>query len=256
MQTETGKLGLEKHKIQKGFGLVVVNEKFPALSESCNFATVVDKKNIKEFCESANIETDPDLQTNDLKRDEMKQLFNTISKKDFSSYDAFICFISSHGNKDGIAGTDGEFITKDDIIEPFKKCKTLEGKPKLFFIDSCRGEKEDTGDRQAKVVANYAHPSPPFEADILVAFSTVDGYLSYKTKGLGSEFITKLTKVLNKHAHSMNLTDMLTIVNNEVSKQRQTNGRKQMPSFTSTLRKAVYFDVPESIESPSSSQEP
>ena len=239
MQTETGKLGLEKHRIRKGFGLVVVNE---------NGASVVDKKIIKEFCESANIETD--LRTNGLKADEMKQLFKTISKKDFSSYDAFICFVSSHGRNDGIVGIDKEKVTTDEITQPFKKCKTLEGKPKLFFIDSCRGGKEDTGDRQAKVVPD---PSPPFEADILVAFSSSDGYLSYKTEKLGSWFITELTKVLNKHAHNMSLTDMLTIVNNEVSKK---DGSKQMPSFTSTLRKAVYFDVPESIESPLSSQEP
>ena len=258
--TETGKFEPEKHKIQKGFGLVVVNEKF---CDSSKFENLVsangDKKNVEEFCQSANIEivNDPNLSTHDLKANEMEDLFNTISKKDFSSYDAFICFISSHGIYEGICGIDGKAIPKDKILQPFKNCDDLADKPKLFFINSCRGGKKDTGVPQSKAVADHAHPIiHPFEADILVAFSSVDGYTSYEKDelGSGSVFITELTKVFKKHAHNMNLTDMLTIVSKKISEGKfqlandeslSPEEYKQVPSFSSTLRKAVYFDVSE-----------
>ena len=252
------KFELEKHKIQKGFGLVVVNKEFCVSSEFENLASAdADKKNIDEFCKSANIETvsNTSLPTHDLRANEMELLFNTISEQDFSSYDAFICFISSHGSSEGICGIDGKAIPTDKILQPFKNCASLVGKPKLFFIDSCRGKKEDTGVRQNKVVADYAHPIiHPFEADILVAFSTVDRYVSHGEEKLGSEFITKLTEVFKKHAHNMNLTDMLTIVSKKVSEENvqlvddksvPPIEYKQMPCFSSTLREAVFFDVPE-----------
>ena len=255
LTTEMRKFELEKHKIQKGFGLVVVNKEFCVSSKFENLASAdTDKKNIEEFCKSANIETvgNTSLPTHDLKADEMKHLFNTISKKDFSCYDAFICFISSHGTSEGIDGIDGKPISENEILEPFKNCASLEGKPKLFFIQSCGGEKEDTGVRQSKVVADHAHSIfPPFEADVLVAVSSVDGYRSYRSKESGSVFITELTKVFNKHAHNMNLTDMLTIVSKTISEENfqlpydKSVQYKQVPCFSSTLRKAIYFDVPE-----------
>ena len=261
--TETGKFEPEKHKIKNGFGLIVVNENFCESSKLQNLPNVnVDKKNAEEFCQSANIKVfnDPNLKTRDLKADEMKDLFETICSQrafDFSSNDAFICFISSHGNKDGICGTDKKAIPEDKILKPFKDCASLKGKPKLFFINSCRGDKKDTGVRDDKVVADHAHPIiHPFEADILVAHSSVDDYRSYGDVGLdsGSWFITELTKVFKKHAHNMNLTDMLTIVCEKVSEKKAQLANdesvppkeyQQVPSFSSTLRKAVYF-VPES----------
>ena len=247
MATKTGNFEPEKYKIQKGFGLVVVNEKFYKPRYDRKGADV-DKKNIEEFCKSANITVnDTNLSTHDLTGSDMKKLFKDISGRDFSPYDAFICFISSHGSSEGIYGVDEDKICEDDVIQLFKKCNTLAGKPKLFFIHRCAGKKRDPGVSQ--VVADHApHIIVPFESDVLIASSSVDGYESYRHTEQGSWFITLLTKVFKKHAHNMNLTDMLTIVNNEVSKKEHKDGSKQMPCFSSTLRKTVYFDIPKSLE--------
>ena len=247
--TETGKIELEKHEIKKGFGLIVVNKEFCVSSGFKNrVGADADIKNTAEFCKIAKIET---LSDHNLKASKMEKLFNTISETDFSSYDAFICFISSHGNFEGICGTDGKAIPRDKILKPFKNCTSLEGKPKLFFFQSCGGDKKDTVVRHDKVEADHAnHIVHPFEADILVASSSVKGYTSYRYEKSGSVFITELTKVFKKYAHNMNLTDMLTIVNNEVSGKNiqvanDESDHHQVPSFSSTLRKAVCFDVPE-----------
>jgi len=44
--------------------------------------------------------------------------------------------VLSHGDEGQVFGTDGEIqITK--LVEPLKRCQSLHGKPKLFFIQVC-----------------------------------------------------------------------------------------------------------------------
>lgn len=53
----------------------------------------------------------------------------------------FVCCIMSHGNMGSIYGSDTKPLGIKDIIDLFKEinCKALAGKPKLFFIQACRG---------------------------------------------------------------------------------------------------------------------
>ena len=58
--------------------------------------------------------------------------------------DSFICYISSHGCEDGVCGVDDECVTVDElskILEP-DVCPQLKDKPKIFFVQACRGEKQ------------------------------------------------------------------------------------------------------------------
>ncbi|KAL1481716.1 hypothetical protein MTO96_050388, partial [Rhipicephalus appendiculatus] len=48
----------------------------------------------------------------------------------------------SRGDKDTILGVDGEELNLvEDVYEQFnnENCPALQGKPKLFFIQACRG---------------------------------------------------------------------------------------------------------------------
>lgn len=58
-----------------------------------------------------------------------------VSKEDHSSSASFVCVLLSHGNEGVIYGTDG-FERLENLTKHFKgdRCKTLVGKPKLFFI--------------------------------------------------------------------------------------------------------------------------
>ena len=49
----------------------------------------------------------------------------------------------SHGDTGYISGTDEEKVHLKDIQAEFEgdKCPKLQGKPKLFFIQACRGSK-------------------------------------------------------------------------------------------------------------------
>lgn len=87
----------------------------------------------------------------------------------------------SHGNyKDMVAAKDKSYPV-NSIQEYFKpdKCPTLGGKPKLFFINACRGSGVDSG---AKYVTDgisecydYQSYRIPLSADMLTVYSTAEG---------------------------------------------------------------------------------
>ncbi|CAB4033685.1 caspase-3-like [Paramuricea clavata] len=285
LEAKMAELNLNVHKIRKGFALVIVNKEFK-YREDRNGARA-DRENIMKFCKNAMFTVNDieglklkdtsalkfnhngDLITDDLTAEEMEKFFKTISKGDFSSYDAFICFISSHGKKGAIVGSDGETIPVEYIVDLFKpncngQYRTLVGKPKLFFAQNCRGPLkgegvsepgDDGGDDDVESDSGGVRFTVPTEADILVAYATVERYKCYRNKETGSWFILALTQVLNKHAHNMNLTDMLAVINEVVGRMESKKGKKQMSCFTSTLRKAVYFEAFKSSEKHPSPQE-
>ena len=66
-------------------------------------------------------------------------------KKNQSS--CFVCCMMTHGTMGTIYGSDGNFVNIKDITDSFKEsnCPELAGKPKLFFIQACRGRQYLTG---------------------------------------------------------------------------------------------------------------
>lgn len=76
---------------------------------------------------------------------DMQRTFLQGRKIDFRQYSCFMAFIMSHGNMNGIAGTDGKLVEVDTLssyITP-DKCEELKDKPKIFFIQACRGGRID-----------------------------------------------------------------------------------------------------------------
>ena len=84
----------------------------------------------------------------DLSADQMLEELRRKADLDHNEYDMFACFILSHGGSGGkIYGIDKDFITEQQIRDIFHgtKCLSLRDKPKLFFIQACRGERMDDG---------------------------------------------------------------------------------------------------------------
>ena len=218
------KLGKE---INKGFALMIFNE-------NCKYyyRADADRENIKTFCKNAQftVNATKGLKTDNLTADGMEDLLKNIAKTDFGPYDAFICFIVSACNSQGVLGVDGYSLSVGEIIGPIIRCASLANKPKIFFIHNCKENRKDTGPRI----------TTPVEADVLVVFSgvldTCDVSATHE-----SSYITALTKVFHKYAHCMNLTDMLAMVNHQMFAKLQHCDRKKTPVFMSSLREAVHF---------------
>ncbi|XP_015823180.1 caspase-3 [Nothobranchius furzeri] len=182
------------------------------------------------------------------KVEEMRRLLKQYSGQDHSENASFVCVLLSHGKEGVIYGTDGcEKI--DTLVQCFKghSCLSLVGKPKLFFIQACRGTTTDEG-VETDSVAGQTSEKIPVEADFLYAYSTAPGYLAWRNVNTGSWFIQSLCKMLESYSGELELMQILTRVNNHVarhyessSSKREHSGKKQIPCIVSMLTKEFHF---------------
>lgn len=236
---------IDQFVIREGIALVINNELFRSRVRDSGLpnrpGAQHDKAKILRFCR--NIGCIYQIH-DDLTAARMIEVCERFSQTNFTEHDGVLCFISSHGDEGGVIyGTDGNKVTVNDVVSKFKGKISLANKPKLFFMQNCRGRYIDRGfDMVQADCPPTASIRIPFEADMLVAYSTVDGYKSYRDETQGSWFITVLMEVLNQRDHDMHMSliDLLSIVNKRVA-SLDDRGRKQMSCFMSTLRKPVYL---------------
>ncbi|XP_028414456.1 caspase-7-like isoform X2 [Dendronephthya gigantea] len=224
------------HQIKKGYALVIHNIEFIDCDLENREGSRHDLQAIEIFCKEAGLTMD--VQEN-LEVKQIRAHCRKLNKKNtLKSYDGFVCFILSHGNSYGICGKRGEIIGVHEIVGYFKENKDLLEKPKLFFIQACRGDDiEDDG--------NEDNPSvrlcPPDTSDILIAHSTMEGEKSYKHSAKGSWFIQTLMKSLDAYVKTHHLLEIMTTVNDVIAGS-DFMGERQMPVQVSTLTKFVCFN--------------
>lgn len=188
-----------------------------------------------------------------------------VSKHDHADNDCLLVTIMTHGKSDGrVFAADGEFNVQD-LWEYFvgNNCEGLVGKPKLFFIQACRGSMTDPGiamkpkpsmrlKNLSDTVDAKAHREEifviPTLADLLVMFSTAEGYYSFRNPADGSWFIQAICDELRENPQE-DLMTILTGVNRRVAFAKQSHvpdnaewdAMKQMPNIMSMLTKTMYF---------------
>ena len=167
----------------------------------------------------------------------------------------------SHGTKDGkIFAADEEYYI-EELWENFlgNNCKSLVGKPKLFFIQADRGTMIDPGvsfksNQLSNVVDNVEVDSArpisiiPKLSDLLVMYSTAEGHHSFRNPLTGSWFIQTLCEVLKTHPDE-EILSILTLVNQKIAYEKQAHfsdnakfdGAKQMPNIVSMLTKSFFL---------------
>ncbi|XP_070683585.1 caspase-3a [Pempheris klunzingeri] len=184
---------------------------------------------------------------NDQTVEQMKHVLTSVSKEDHSSYASFVCVLLSHGDEGVFFGTDGSVELKY-LTSLFRgdRCTSLVGKPKLFFIQACRGTDLDAGievdsgdDGTTKI---------PVEADFLYAFSTAPGYYSWRNTMTGSWFMQALCDMISKYGRELELQHIMTRVNHKVAVEFESisnspgfHAKKQIPCIVSMLTKEMYF---------------
>lgn len=232
------------YKITQGYALIIHNKNFEKTKD--REGSENDMEAIREFCQLAGIKIHTTSKTEDLTATQMEELCDEISQRDFDRYDAFLCIILSHGKEEAIYGVDNNTISVQKIVSRFRDVRTLTNKPKLFFIQACRGTKQDYGvEADSHIVQDpNIKMRLPTDSDLLLAYSTVDGYESYRSPDAGSWFIITFMELLKQHAHNKHLMDILVLVNREIAKYITKDGRKQMPCQMSTLTKFIYFNIP------------
>uniref|UniRef100_A0A8C8RJV3 Caspase 7 n=1 Tax=Pelusios castaneus TaxID=367368 RepID=A0A8C8RJV3_9SAUR len=234
--------------------IIINNKKFEARTEmATRNGTDKDAEELKKCFRSLRFEV---IVHNDRTCDDMMKLLKQAAEENHKDAACFACIFLSHGKEGVIYGTDG-FMPIKDLTTLFRgdKCKTLLGKPKLFFIQACRGEEFDDGMQTDSGPADDnavtdANPSSkiPVEADFLFAYSTVPGYFSWRNPGNGSWFVQSLCSMLNEHGKQLEIMQILTRVNYMVAIEYEScsdnpvfNEKKQIPCVMSMLTKELYF---------------
>lgn len=188
----------------------------------------------------------------DITATEIRCQLDYYSKLDHSNNDAFACCILTHGEHGQLWGTDQRFPV-DMIFNHFlgDVCPTLVGKPKMFFIQACQGDRMDSGVpvlSQEALDSTTTYFKIPTHADFLIAYSTLPGFYSWRNTQDGSWFMQALIRVLSDYHQDLDLLTMLTIVNHRVAYYKQSNAttpefndKKQVPCITSMLTRRVFL---------------
>ncbi|XP_072025078.1 caspase-3-like [Amphiura filiformis] len=204
---------------------------------------------------------------------EITDNFNLAAEEIYTTVDHFVSelpqsassvvVLMSHGGVGFINGADGEVVEIKNIVEKFKptNCPALANKPKLFFIQACRGRdfdrshlEVDTVEADSAVVADVTDhadgPDVTDNADRYIAFATTEGYLSLRNTKSGSWFVQAIVEAFLTSAHEESLHQLMNQVTNRVSGRKSQfydqNTRthknvRQTPQITHSLRRDVYF---------------
>ncbi|TGZ74638.1 hypothetical protein CRM22_000827 [Opisthorchis felineus] len=165
-------------------------------------------------------------------------------------------FILAHGMEHHLIASDGSLVSIDDMVSNFTnpKCPGLAGKPKLLVIQACRGEQRDRGvlvRTQQSQSIGFVPPehsldpsswlSLPHMSDCVIVYSTLPGFVSWRSETGGSWYISTFVDVFRLHGLSCSVMDMLAEVNNRLLAEASTMNIHQISQPVSTLTKPFYL---------------
>ncbi|XP_050548169.1 caspase-1-like isoform X2 [Daktulosphaira vitifoliae] len=237
-----------RHK-HRGKAIIFNHENFKVGGLKSRSGTGVDCFNLENTLKNLGFEVTLYL---DSTLDDLDNAVEHWANQDYSDYDCFLMAILSHGEQGIIYAKDAPYKPEDKLWGRFTgdKCITLAGKPKLFFIQACQGDRLDGGVLLRTQVDGSQSFRIPVYADFLIAYSTIPGFYSWRNTQKGSWFMQSLCEALNKYGYSLDLLTLLTFVNRQVSTDYESNvpgnslmhQQKQIPCITSMLTRLVKFE--------------
>ncbi|KAJ8303749.1 hypothetical protein KUTeg_018672, partial [Tegillarca granosa] len=163
--------------------------------------------------------------------DEMRQIVEEEkSNPDHVNADCFICVIMSHGCHEGIYGVDGDVINLETLSSRFdpKNCPALNEKPKLFFVQACRGGEYWFSSTNQMIPFYSLLDSEMSKNPIITGVPTVHS---------AADFLTAYATPPGKN----NCQNVNGIVSTGKAKDGDRNTRVTISNFQSFLRKDFYF---------------
>ncbi|XP_062313763.1 caspase-7 isoform X2 [Osmerus eperlanus] len=264
--TQTSYGGLGKYPMRRGkmgVCLIINNEDFTRSSPKLKNreGTLVDENSLRSVFEWLGFLI---LIERDCSRARMLSVLRNLASSDHSHVDCLVCCVLSHGREGCVYGVDGSTVRLGEITEPFNGLlsSTLREKPKIFFVQACQGTLEQqpvpiesdgswsrsgpTGDSLC-CDARVPRDSIASHADFLIGMATVPDFASYRDRQQGTWYIQSLCQNLVQLVpRGVDLVSILTKVNDDVSRKTDVYGsRKQMPQPAFSLRKGVFFPIPD-----------
>lgn len=187
---------------------------------------------------------------------EITEILSNLSQEDHSDADCLVITVLTHGLGERYLWAYDMPYFVEKLWLPFTadKCRTLAGKPKIFFIQACRGTKLDGGVRlvsraNTETDAGVNAYKIPSYADFLIAYSTVEGFYSWRHPENGTWFIQCLCQELADSGTKLDLLSIMTRVSRRVALDMESyndllswqHQQKQVPSINSMLIRDVIF---------------
>lgn len=191
----------------------------------------------------------------DLPYYDIKCVFERQSKSDHANRDCIAFVFLTHGNENGeIYAYDKPFQVEslfNDLVP--LNCPSLTGKPKLFFVQACRGGKADQGVtvQHNRYDLEYDGPghstSNPFRipmfTDFFISYATFPGFVAFRNPDTGTPYVKHLCDIFDAAWKEDEITTMMTTVTQRVAIQFESNpGRyKSSPFYNSSLTRSLKF---------------
>ncbi|KAF7398948.1 hypothetical protein HZH66_006845 [Vespula vulgaris] len=216
----------------------------------------------------------------DRRKQQIFKILSEVSDMDHSDNDCLAIVVMSHGDP-GILQSYDEPYKVHEFWSKFTKtnCPSLEGKPKLFFIQACRGDETDSGILLKSPNQTYFQYQSlpkcntmtdvkllrytqeeleifltPGEPDFLIGYATTAGHCSFR-RNKGSWYIEELYSIFQQYGRKYDLLTLLTFVAQQVAvkyvsfspMKPEIDDKLQIPCIIHTLVKQLYF-FPEEAE--------
>lgn len=250
----------------RGKALIINNQKFSDPDVyPFRLGANVDTDNLQQLFTQLGFQV---IKYANLKRsDTMKILIDfadTVGSKG-EPCDMLIVCVLSHGKAQGkiVASDCLDIDIEQDILRRFNNeyCPQLQGKPKFFILQACRGDDRDYGTLKAVDCVDSVRTRDPQGSsrtrgrplsehikdltweDMLIAYSTLPGYVSNRDHFRGTWFIESICKAFMAHAKDMDLRDLLDEAAWIIKEYESESGTKQ--SFGYEVRhfyKKLYFN--------------
>ncbi|XP_061145984.1 caspase-2 isoform X1 [Syngnathus typhle] len=218
----------------------------------------------------------------DLTAEEMRTCIESFRRRpEHRSVNSSVVCLLSHGVEGAVYGTDGQLLQLQWVFEAFDnvRCPLLQNKPKMFFIQACRGEELDCGVEQVDGPGRSSSPSCeqrdagregprgagarqggdlelpriklPQRSDMICGYASLKGQTictaAMRNTKRGSWFIQELNSALRLHARDTHMADILVQVNGRIKERegyapgRPHHRCKEMSEFTSSLCKDLFL---------------
>ncbi|XP_038215425.1 caspase-1-like [Zerene cesonia] len=238
------------HK-HRGMAIIFNHEHFDIHSLKSRTGTNVDSDNLSRVLKGLGFRV---TVLNNLKSEDVNRYLQQTAEMDHTDNDCLLITVLTHGELGMLYAKDTHY--KPDHLWYYftaDKCPTLAGKPKLFFIQACQGDKLDGGitlssrsETDGLASASYRIP---IHADFLIVFSTVPGYYSWRNTTRGSWFMQALCEELRYSGTERDILTLLTFVCQKVALDFESNTpdmltmhqQKQVPCITSMLTRLLVF---------------
>jgi hypothetical protein len=244
-------------KLRRGKCLIISQKNYGKKNYGDRHGTEKDEVALKRTFQKlgCSVVIEKDLDDQDLLK-AVKSFCDKLIHLDPQDLDFVSICLLSHGrlnpktNEEEIIGVNGKGVPTKELTKIVKKCPVMAGKPKLFFVQACRGLDDndpvtdddpkawnDSGIDSDGRIGSDRKTDVALDSCFLIAHSTIHGYSSFRDREEGSFFIQILCIELDTYGQSQELLSILSRAMDKV----QTTLKNLVPIFETCIHKKIYF---------------